>query len=131
MSVISSRRRFLLGAGVLFAAPALVKVSSLMPISVPRPPKLWGDGIHDDTKALQWFIDNNKNGIIVIPEGLIYRVTNTLRVALTGSETFIVRNSTFIYDDGKHVLNIERAGYFEINKVNFISTKYLESMKNT
>lgn len=36
--MISSRRRFLLGAGAVFvAAPAIVRVASLMPISVPRP----------------------------------------------------------------------------------------------
>lgn len=34
---IPSRRRFLLGAGALLAAPSIVRVSSLMPVSVLEP----------------------------------------------------------------------------------------------
>ena len=49
------QRRSFLGALIAAAAaPAIVRADSLMPLYVPRPPKLWGDGIHDDTAALQW-----------------------------------------------------------------------------
>lgn len=51
-----SRRGFL---GFL-AAPAIVQVANLMPISdrLFRAPRLWGDGIHDDSAAIQWLLDN-------------------------------------------------------------------------
>jgi hypothetical protein len=35
--LITSRRRFLMGAGVILAAPAIVRVANLMPISVLEP----------------------------------------------------------------------------------------------
>jgi len=34
--MIASRRRFLMGAGALLAAPAIVRVASIMPVSVPK-----------------------------------------------------------------------------------------------
>lgn len=52
---VPSRRRFLLGAGALLAAPAIVRVASIMPVSVMKPTgwehmatlgpaMFWGDG---------------------------------------------------------------------------------------
>lgn len=70
--IIPSRRRFLFGAGAaaLLAAPALVHASSLMKLSVPRVPKLWGDGIHDDSAALQYLIDQQApTGLVRFPPG--------------------------------------------------------------
>jgi fumarate hydratase class II len=37
-SIITSRRSFLAGLGALVAAPAIVRVSSIMPVKVIRPP---------------------------------------------------------------------------------------------
>ena len=39
--MIPSRRRFLLGAGALLAAPSIVRASSLMPVSVIDPQAIW------------------------------------------------------------------------------------------
>jgi hypothetical protein len=36
-----SRRRFLLGAGALFATPAIVRVASIMPVSVAQAHSFW------------------------------------------------------------------------------------------
>jgi hypothetical protein len=47
------RRNLFLG---LLAAPAVVRASSLMPIYAP-PLVLYGDGVHDDTEALQAYLD--------------------------------------------------------------------------
>ena len=53
-------RRGFLGAMLAAAAsPAIVRASSLMPIYTP-PLVLWGDGIHDDTAALQALMDGKK-----------------------------------------------------------------------
>lgn len=50
-----SRRGFLGAMLAAAAAPAIVKTESLMRVVVPRPVllTLWGDGVHDDAKALQ------------------------------------------------------------------------------
>lgn len=67
------RRGLLLG---LLAAPLVVKAESIMRV-VPYVPKLWGDGIHDDTAALQWRLD--VDGRLELRGG-IYRVTDTIRL---------------------------------------------------
>lgn len=51
-----NRRGFLGALLAAAAAPAIVRAGSLMPVYVPRPSgllTLWGDGVHDDTAALQ------------------------------------------------------------------------------
>jgi hypothetical protein len=52
----TSRRGFLAGLAALVAAPAIVRVSSIMPVkAVPPLSKwytLWGDGVHDDTAGV-------------------------------------------------------------------------------
>ncbi|WP_156374691.1 hypothetical protein [Pseudorhodoferax sp. Leaf274] len=50
------RRLFLAGAGLGLAAPAVVTASNLMRLA-PLPETLWGDGVHDDTGALQSLLD--------------------------------------------------------------------------
>lgn len=44
-------------------------------------PRLWGDGVHDDTAALQWYIDH----ATPIPIHGDYFITRTLRVSPTGA----------------------------------------------
>ena len=79
---MSMNRRSLLRG--LFAAPAIVAIGSIMPVKVIEHfasvvPKLWGDGIHDDSAALQYLIDNAVGGMVRLPSG-IFRVSNTLHV---------------------------------------------------
>lgn len=71
----TSRRSFLHG---LFCAPAIVAASSIMPVKaiLDLPPQIWGDGIHDDTAALQWVLDRPSPHIV---RG-VYRVTAPLTV---------------------------------------------------
>lgn len=73
------RRTFLGALAGLIAAPAVVKAAGIMPVSVERIPRLWGDGIHDDTEALQWLIDDaaRRARPIVMPNG-IYTVNGGL-----------------------------------------------------
>ena len=40
--ILPSRRRFLLGAGALLTAPAIVRVASIMPVSVIEPASAYG-----------------------------------------------------------------------------------------
>lgn len=92
--IIPSRRRFLIGAAALLAAPAIAEASNLMPISVLKPPKLWGDGIHDDTDALQWRADHAKlYDHEVVPPGS-YLVSKT--ISYRGIEGLRIANCEFI-----------------------------------
>lgn len=63
-----NRRGFLAGVIALAAAPAIVRADSLMKVVVPRLPKLWGDGVHDDTAYLQALLD--KAGKVQLPSGI-------------------------------------------------------------
>lgn len=76
----NSRRGFLFGAtAALLAAPAIARASSLMPCSVP--PVFWGDGIHDDSAALQWEIDRaERAGQPMVIADRVMRIDKTLRV---------------------------------------------------
>jgi hypothetical protein len=69
------RRGFLAGLGALLAAPAVIRTPGLL-MPVKRQLILWGDGIHDDTAALQAMVDRR---ISIIPEG-IYRITSTIEI---------------------------------------------------
>lgn len=71
------RRSFVAGLAALIAAPAVVKAADLM--QLPRRPVLWGDGLHDDTAALQWVLDNAPDGRVRIPPGT-YKTTAGLVV---------------------------------------------------
>lgn len=77
-----SRRSFLRGA---LAAPAVVAAASLMPVrAIERLliPRLWGDGVHDDTAALQAVLDGRPYwyggllmrapaGVVLMPPGAL------------------------------------------------------------
>jgi hypothetical protein len=79
---MTTRRGFLGAMLAAAVAPAIVRAGSLMPIYVPKAPKLltlWGDGVHDDTAALQALIGGTSviyhgtqyipcNGRIVVPQ---------------------------------------------------------------
>lgn len=61
-----NRRKFMGFLGLAVAAPAIVRAESLMKLYVPPKIVIWGDGVHDDTEALQAFFDG---GRIVDPYG--------------------------------------------------------------
>ncbi len=78
-----NRRSFLRG----LAAPAIVAAGSLMPVrSIERffLPTLYGDGVRDDTAAIQALIDGKpyiKNGLIVdsnVLSGGRFRLSNPI-----------------------------------------------------
>lgn len=84
------RNATLLAAGVI-AADQLELLDRLAPRSLfaawGSPPKLWGDGIHDDTAALQWRITDMiarlpAGGRLVLPHGT-YRVGRTVTFPYT------------------------------------------------
>lgn len=63
-----NRRSFIGSILALGLAPAIVRASSLMPViaRIPDSLILYGDGIHDDTKAMQAFMDGMK---VIRPDG--------------------------------------------------------------
>lgn len=87
------RRGFLFAALAVCAAPAIVRADSLMRVVPPRRLVLWGDGIHDDTAALQDILD----GI-----GAVDRFGRAAAIAggsyLLGNELIIRRSDTVIED---------------------------------
>lgn len=96
------RRGFLGAMLALGAAPAIVRADSLMRIVVPREAALilWGDGIHDDTVALQTFVDG---GRVVRPDGLAlagvlsagsFLVSSTIN--MDKARDVAIRDSSFI-----------------------------------
>lgn len=107
----STRRSFLRG---LFAAPAIVAASSLMPINsrllLDIPPRLWGDGIHDDAPVLQWMLATI--GEARLPEGRFF-VGSTLDVS--GGRKLIGRGagSALVGADGITVVRLGHNGEVE------------------
>jgi hypothetical protein len=71
------RRAFLhrlgLGLAAIVAAPRLLSAAQ----APERAPKLWGDGIHDDTDALQWRID--RYAVLSLPPG-VYKMNTPIRL---------------------------------------------------
>jgi hypothetical protein len=83
---MTTRRGFLGAMLAAAAAPAIIRPASLMPIYIPKPRilTLWGDGIHDDTAALQALIDGERvigldgRPMAGMLAGGVYRLTDTL-----------------------------------------------------
>lgn len=72
------RRSLLTAALAALAAPAIVRADSLMRLPPRRLPVLWGDGLHDDTAALQLLIDNARGQYVEFPPGT-YAISSPLR----------------------------------------------------
>lgn len=106
--MIASRRKFLFGAAALALAPALVRAENIMRI---KPPTLilYGDGVHDDTHAVNALISGEKvwSGVLrryIAPEGNdihvpfgTHRMTGSIRVAGDGHINF--GGGTFDFSD--------------------------------
>lgn len=74
-------RRSFVGMLAAIGASIALPVRLVLPArQVKIAPRLWGDGVHDDTAALQWYIDH----AIPIPMHGDYYITRTLRVTPTG-----------------------------------------------
>lgn len=98
-------RRSLL-AGILAAgfAPAVVGSGILMPVQ--RRVILWGDGIHDDTEALQQLLA--KGGTIHLPAGT-FRTTRTLLLPENWTEVIGAEAGSMIMQDHSGVgMKIDR-----------------------
>lgn len=130
MTIIPSRRGFLFGAAAVALAPAIVRASNLMPISVLKPPRLWGDGIHDDTEALEWFIEKEAlTGHVRIPKA-VYLIKRTVDVRAKDADVDIER-STFLLDNvPQHWLHIRDANHTRICGCNFLTIEYLTKRRN-
>lgn len=83
-----TRRGFLAACIATATAPAIVKASSLMQIQ-PQGLILWGDGIHDDTRAVQALMDGRLT--VWTPTGLLvkdrvadqtFRITKALTIGV-------------------------------------------------
>ena len=100
-----NRRGFLTAMLAACAAPAIVRAESLMRIVVPTLAeiRLYGDGIHDDTDALQKIIDG-ATGSIILPRGN-YRITSTLR--LSSSACLDGQGSKFVIGRKNPIFSIE------------------------
>lgn len=111
-----NRRTLLRG---LFAAPAIVAASSLMPIKVmaalaPLPPHLYGDGIHDDTAALQWIIDNHKGPGLVMPSG---RFLISSPVKFINKDRVAWSDASFVHRGGHEVIAVESGRDLRFNRI--------------
>lgn len=103
-----SRRGFfgaMAGAASILAMPIL---------AYPRPPKLWGDGIHDDTEALQWYINHSSASNPVVFTDKKFVVSNTIFINQTANARF--HYSTFIWrGDAGPVLQFPSVNLQEFN----------------
>ena len=89
-----NRRGFLGSVLALAAAPAIVRASSLMKVRqiiVPSVHILYGDGIRDDTVALQAALNGKQ---VFYPDGQL--VNGLLR-----SRSFLIAQTVIVYGDGE------------------------------
>jgi hypothetical protein len=88
-----NRRGFLAAILAAASAPAIVQADSLMRIFVPPQEIviLWGDGAHDDTAALQRWMNG---GRVFTPEGMLRSSSQLTSQSFLISSTVIVSNMT-------------------------------------
>lgn len=124
-----SRRGFIGGLGAILAAPAIVKASSLMPVRA-LVPTLYGDGIHDDTEALNYLFARGRiftpTGIIkdwgdgIVIDGGHYKVSDTIQC----TRRFHLRNAVFATNDSdKPTLAMRSTGSYVMGS-HFTNTTY-------
>lgn len=101
-------RRGLLGILAAGFAPAAIGSGVLMPIRYERPFVLWGDGIHDDTKAFQAWADGARvlhpSGAVMssLLSGSTVRISGT--IDMRNSSGRVVRGNSFIGSEMQFLL---------------------------
>ncbi len=124
------RRGFLTAMLAAGTAPAVVRADSLMKIFVPPPEilRLWGDGIHDDTAAMQAFFDCRLPGVSVLNGGK-YFLSSAIFVRPDAELGSLARprrlTNAMVYGGGQeYFFEIPGAGSygFEISQCNFQSS---------
>ena len=107
---MTNRRGFLGAMLAASMAPAIVRASSLMPIFVPKiiVPKfvLWGDGIRDDTLALQALIDGKE---VIRHDGSTFTRTLTNAIFLSNG-TYAISAPIIFKGDGHTMKNCHFKG---------------------
>lgn len=116
MNTNLSRRGFLGGILALGAAPAIIKAESLMKLYVPPKLILWGDGIHDDTRALQAAI----NGEEVI-------VKDMASTILVTPKRIRIRDGNYLISDTVYINATDRFLDFSYNTI--IADPYMNKDK--
>lgn len=109
---MKTRRGFLGAMLAAAAAPALVRAGSIMPVYVPKPGliTLWGDGIHDDTTAMQALLSG---GEVNYGGASVKSLAGTLRLP---SGTFLVSaplvfgGSGMVFDGARNLITAQHDG---------------------
>ena len=83
------RRGFLAAMFAAAAAPAIVRADSLMRVFVPKTGivTLWGDGIHDDASALQYWLDG----------GRVYSPTGVLQSSVLSGASLLISKTLVLH----------------------------------
>jgi len=110
---MTTRRGFLAVMLAAAAAPAIVRVDSLMKIVVPKPDYLMlvGDGIADDTLALQTLL---RGGLVMSVGGVLLGKDELLRIPQGDyliSETLLLERSNFEFT-GSRIMATKKLDYF-------------------
>lgn len=133
-----NRRLFLRNAAILAAGVVAADQLALLDRLEPRrlfpawgntniPPKLWGDGIHDDTRALQWRIDEafrTESNVVAFPQGT-FKVSSAIVAPL--------RDGMRLDGTGSRLLGAHGGPMLSIPTTNFTRRTVLSNfyMKNT
>lgn len=93
-----NRRGFLGALGLALAAPAIVRADSLMRVVPVHTLLLWGDGIHDDTVALQSLVDGSDR-VVMSDQRTVYRRNQNGSIFLAAG-TYAIRAPLVITGGG-------------------------------
>jgi len=102
------RRGFLLG---VMAAPAIVRSASLMPLYVPPSIILYADGVHDDTRALQAWVDGDKRVIWADRREVGSRIFGQRFLIGAGGTPLYIRGNQYKVLDGCEFLTQSHDGW--------------------
>lgn len=95
-----NRRSFLLFTGA-FASSVIVRprlgavpLQVATPVIQDVPPRLWGDGIHDDSVWFQWMIDHTRGRVLDLQSGT-FRLESALRIH--EDTQLVLKNGIFVW----------------------------------